>query len=134
MIGQLLVANQCHDHSVQVEEEHQQVETQLDETLLLVLRQGSEDFRGVQQVVFVDELVDVKRQQWQVQQEDKPVAVDQEKQGQKPVQSGLGDEPWVQFVAQLNRIDVVTLQIRVHDGEKHLREQVHRIDNDGKNK
>lgn len=57
--GRLLVTHQGHDHSIQVEEEHQQVETQLEETLLLVLGQGTENLRGVQQVVFLDELVGV---------------------------------------------------------------------------
>lgn len=75
----LLVTDQSHDHSVQVEEEHQQVESQLGEALLLVLGQCSEDLSGVQQVVFLEELVDVVSQQWQVQQKHKPVAVEQEK-------------------------------------------------------
>lgn len=130
----LLVANQSHDHSVQVEEEHQQMEAQLDEALFLVLGQCSEDLGSVQQVVFVDELVDVESQQWQVQQKHKPVAVKQEKHRQKSVQAGLWNEPWVQFVAQLDRVDVVALQVRIHDGEKHLGKQVDGIDNHRKDK
>lgn len=130
----LLVSYQSHDHSVQVEEEHQQMETQFGKTLLLVLGQCSEDLGGVQQVVFLDELVDVVSEHWQVQQKHKPVAIEQEKQGQKAVQATLWNEPRVQFVAQLDWVDVVTLQVGVHNGEKDLREQVDGIDNHRKNK
>ena len=49
------VADQGHNHAVQVEEEHQQVETQLDERLLLVHVQLAEDLSRIQQVlVLVD--------------------------------------------------------------------------------
>lgn len=85
-------------------------------------------------MVFVVELVDVECKQWQVQQEDEPEAIDQEKDSQKHMDGSLRDEPWVQLMTQLDWVDVVTLQVGVHDGEKHLSEQVHNVDNDGKNK
>lgn len=110
------------------------METQLDKRLLLMLRQGSENLGGIKQVVFVVELVDVECKQWQVQQEDEPEAIDQEKDSQKHMDGSLRDEPWVQLMTQLDWVDVVTLQVGVHDGEKHLSEQVHNVDNDGKNK
>lgn len=130
----LLVANQSHDHSIQVEEKHQQVEAQLDKALFLVLRQRAEDLRGIQQVVFLHKLVHIVGQHWQVQQKHKPEAVHEEKHGQDAVDGSLRNEPRVQFMTQLNRVDVIALQIGVHDGEKHLRKQVHRIHNDGENK
>lgn len=37
-------------------------------------------------------------------------------------------------MAQLNRVDVVTLQIRVHDCEKHLGKQVEGVHNHGEDK
>lgn len=42
-----------HDHRVQVVEEHQQVETQLDERLLLVHVKLAEDLGSIQQVVLI---------------------------------------------------------------------------------
>ena len=49
------VADQGHNHAVQVEEEHQEVETQLDERFLLVHVQLAEDLSRIQQVlVLVD--------------------------------------------------------------------------------
>lgn len=61
------------------------METQFGKTLLLVLGQCPEDLGGVQQMVFLDELVDVVSEHWQVQQKHKPAAIEQEKQGQKPM-------------------------------------------------
>lgn len=130
----LLIGDQSHDHSVQVEEEHQQVEAQLDERLLFVPRQSPENLSSVKQVVFVDELVDIECKHWKVQQEHKPEAIDQEKNSQKGVDRSLRNKPWVQLMAQLYGIDIVTLQVRVHNGEKHLGEQVHNVHNDGENK
>ena len=96
------------------------METQLEETFLLVLGQGSEDLSGIQQVVLVDKLVDIERQNRQVQQKHKPVAIHQKENGQESMQAGLWNEPWIQFVAQFDWVDVVTFQIGIHDGEKHL--------------
>lgn len=85
-------------------------------------------------MVLAKELVDVVCEQWQVQQEHKPEAIDQEKSTQEDVNRSLWDEPRVQLVTQLNWVDVVTLQVGVHDGEKHLSEQVHYVDDNSENK
>lgn len=130
----LRVADQGQDHSVEVEEEHEQVETQLDETLLLMLGQGSEDLGGIQQVVLGGHLVDVVSKQWQVQQEHEPVSVDKEKHSHDGMQASLGNEPWVQLMTQLNWVDVITLQVGVHDGEENLGKQVECVDTHGKDK
>lgn len=46
-------------------------------------------------MVLVDELVDIEGQQRQVQQEWKPVAVNQEQDGNEPVQTGFWNKPWI---------------------------------------
>lgn len=45
--------------------------------------------------------------------------------------TSLGDDVHVEAVAQVNRVDVVAFQVRVHDGEEHLQEEVDGIDQDG---
>lgn len=55
-------------------------------------------------------LLPVERQERQVQQNRDPVAVDDEKEGQERVNSGLGDDVGVQAVAQVDRVDVVTAE------------------------
>ena len=96
------------------------METQLDERLLLVLGQGSENLGSIQEMVLVEELVDVVGQQGEVQQEGEPVAIDQEQSSDEGMQTGFRNEPWIQLVTQLNWVDVVTLQVGVHDGEENL--------------
>lgn len=99
-----------------------------------MLRQSAEDLGGIQHVVLLDKLVNVEGKQGKVQQEREPVPIDQEQERNEAMQCRLRHEPRVQFVAQLDGIDVVTLQVGVHDGEEHLRKQVHRIDEHGKDK
>lgn len=50
-----LVLNEGNDHLVEVEEEHEQVEAELDEGLLLMDVQLPEDLSGVQQVRVLDD-------------------------------------------------------------------------------
>jgi hypothetical protein len=50
-----LVADQRNNHAVQVEEEHEQVEAELDEALLLVHVQFSEDLSRVEEVLVVED-------------------------------------------------------------------------------
>lgn len=52
-----LVPDQSDDHAVEVEEEHKQVETKLDERLLLVHIKLPEDLRGVKQVLVLKDPV-----------------------------------------------------------------------------
>ena len=44
---------QCNDHSIQVEEEHDKVESQFDETFLLVTVKSSKDFCGIKHMLSV---------------------------------------------------------------------------------
>jgi hypothetical protein len=44
--------------------------------------------------------------------------------------TGLGDNVHVQAVAEIDRVDVVAFQVRVHDGEEHLQEEVDGIEQD----
>jgi hypothetical protein len=159
-----LISDQSNDHGVEVEEEHKQVETELDERLLLVHVKLPEDLRSVEQVLVledpvghivsihsferqyppslqiamevlseqVDVLLCVPGQERQVQNERHPVAVDQEQDSQESVDTGLGDDVHVKTVAQIDRVDVVAFQVRVHDGEEHLQEEVDGINQDGK--
>ena len=50
-----LVPDKSDDHRVEVEEEHQKVETKLDERLLLVHVELPEDLRGVEQVLVLED-------------------------------------------------------------------------------
>ena len=76
-------------------------------------------------------LLCVPRKEGQVENERHPVAVDQEQDGQEGVDTSLGDDVHVKTVAQVDRVDVVAFQVRVHDGEEHLQEEVDGIDQDG---
>lgn len=129
-----IISNQSDDHSVQVEEKQQQVETQLEETFLLVFGQSSKDLSSIQQVVFFVKFVDVESKQWQIEQKGKPVPIDQEQNGQKSMDGGFWNNVIVQFVAKFNWVDIITLQIRVHYSEENLQEQVDGIENNRKDK
>lgn len=108
------------------------MEAQFDETFFLVLGQSSEDLSGIQQMILGVDLVDVESEQRQVQQETEPVPVDEEQDRDKTLNTSLWDDVLVQFVTQLNRVDVVTLQVTVHDSEEHLEEQIDTVDNNCK--
>jgi hypothetical protein len=50
----------------------------------------------------------VPGQQWQVQNQRDPVAVDEEKERQDGVDSGFGDDVRVEAVAKIDGVDIVT--------------------------
>jgi len=50
-----LVTDERDNHGVEVEEEHEQVEAELDEALLLVHVELAEDLGGVEQVLVLDD-------------------------------------------------------------------------------
>lgn len=54
-----LVPDQSNDHGVKVEEEHEQVETKLDERLLLVHVELPENLGGVEEVLVLEDPVDI---------------------------------------------------------------------------
>lgn len=51
------------------------MEPQLEKTLLLMFRQRSEYLSSIQQMVLGVKLVDIVRQQWQVEQKAKPITI-----------------------------------------------------------
>lgn len=57
-----------------------------------------------------DVLLRIECQERQVEEDRKPVAVDNEEEGQESVNGGLGDDVGVQAVAKVDRVDVVTVQ------------------------
>lgn len=153
------VPDESDNHGVEVEEEHEQVETELDEGLLLVHVQLSEDLSGVEQVLVLEDpvqnmsaydylarippfllalscfwrhilLLRVPCNERQVQQQRQPVAVDQEQYREESVDAGFGHNVHVEAVAQVDGVDVVAFEIGVHDGEEDLEEQVDGIEKD----
>lgn len=50
-----LVAYKCDDHAVEVEEEHDEVKPELDKGFALVDVEFAEDFRGVEEVLVVED-------------------------------------------------------------------------------
>lgn len=77
-----------------------------------------------------DLLLRVVSQQGQVQDECQPVSVDEEEGCQEGVNSGFGDDVHVEAVAEVDGVDVVAFQVRVHDGEEDLQEEVDGVDED----
>lgn len=122
------VADQGNDHAVQVKEKHQEVETKLDERFLLVHVELAEDLGRIQEVLVLEDLLRIENKQRQVQDDSKPVSVDDEQEGQESVNGGFGDDVGVETVAEINRVDVVTFQITVHNRKEDLQEQVDRVD------
>jgi len=115
-----LVFYESHNHAVEVEEEHDQVEAELDERFLLVYIQFPEDLRGVQEMLVVEDLLCVECQQRQIQEQGDPVSIDQEQKGQEGVYGGFGDDVGIQTITQINWVDIVAFQIAVHDSEENL--------------
>jgi len=75
-------------------------------------------------MLVVKYLLRIPRQERKVEENRKPVTVDQEKYGEKSVDGGFGDDVGVEAVAEVDGVDVVTFQIAVHDGEEDLKKEV----------
>lgn len=45
--------------------------------------------------------------------------------------ASLGDDVGVEAVAEFDGVDIVAFEIRVHDGEEHLQEEVDGVNEDG---
>lgn len=58
----------------------------------------------------IDALLSIERQERQVQQDGNPVSVDDEEEGQEGVNGGFGDDVGVQAVAEVDGVDVVTVE------------------------
>lgn len=126
-----LVTDQGDNHAVKVEEEHQEMETELDKRFPLVDIELPEDLSCVQKMLVIEDLLSIVSEKRQVQDNRKPVAIDNEQEGQESVNGSFGDDVGVETVAEFDRVEVVTFQIAVHDSEEDLEEQVDRVDQDG---
>jgi hypothetical protein len=123
-----LVSDKSNNHAVEVEEEHDEVETQLEERLLLMDVELAEDFSRIEEMSVVNDLLDVPAKERQVENKRHPVAVDEEKEGQETMHSSLGDDVGVKSVAEINGVNVVTFQIAVHNRKEDLQKEVHGVD------
>lgn len=57
-----------------------------------------------------DALLRIENKQRQIQDDSKPVSVDDEQEGQESVNGGFGDDVGVETVAEINGVDVVTVE------------------------
>jgi len=94
-----LVVNQGNNHAVEVEEEQDQVEAELEEGFLLVSVERPENLGGIEEMRIIQDLLGVKGQQRQIQNQGDPVSVDQEQCRQESVNGGFGDDVRVEAVA-----------------------------------
>lgn len=87
------------------------MECQLDEALFLVYIQLSEDLSRIKQVLILHNLLSIPGKQRQVEDQGDPVPVDKEQNGQESVNGGFGNDVSVEAVAEVDRVDVVTVEI-----------------------
>lgn len=85
---------------------------------------------GCMQRGYPNVLLCIPGYQGQVQDQRQPVAIDQEQYGQESVDAGFGNDVHVEAVAEVDGVDVVAFQVRVHDGEEDLQEEVDGIEKD----
>lgn len=104
------------------------MEAQFEERFLLVDIELSEDLGGVEQMGVIDDLLDVPAEERKVENQRQPVPVDQKQKGEESVDGGFGNDVSVEAVAEIDGVNVIALQIAVHDGEEDLEEQVDGID------
>jgi hypothetical protein len=76
-------------------------------------------------------LLRIPGHQRQVQQQRQPISIDKEQNREESVEAGFRDDVHVEAVAQIDRVDVVAFEVRVHDGEEDLQEEVDGIEEDG---
>lgn len=99
------------------------MESNLDIALSLQAFKRAENFGGVQLVRLVlltKHLAVVKVEQWHVDQKCEPGTKRKQQHRGKSVQRNLRHDERVDFSAQINRVDVVSLEITVHDCVVHL--------------
>ena len=86
------VGDERENHPVEVEEEADEVETELDEALFLVRRERAEDFCSVERVVFVHDLVDIECDERCVEEECHPLPAEQEEEREHRMRRHLGKD------------------------------------------
>jgi len=123
-----LVSDQSNNHAIKVKEEHAKMEAEFEEGFLLVYIQLSEDLSSVKKVGIVHNLLDIPPQQGSVEDYGNPISVNEKEEGKEAVYGSLGYDVRVQSVAELNRVDIIALQVAIHYGKEDLQKQIHRID------
>jgi len=96
------------------------METKLDEGFLLVHVQFPEDLGGVQEMGVIHNFLDVECNEWQIEYKRNPVPVDKEEDGQEAMDGSFWYDVCVEAIAEIDGINVVTLQIAVHDRKEYL--------------
>jgi len=126
-----LIADQSDNHAIEVEEEHDKVETKLYERFLLMHIQFPKNFCRVQKMLVLKNFLSIPYQEWEVQQKRNPVSVDEEKESEAGVDGGFGDDIVVESVAEVDGVDIVTFQVAIHYREEYLQEKVDGVYQDG---
>jgi hypothetical protein len=99
---------ETYDHAVKVEEEHDKMESELEERFLLMDIQLAEDLCGIQKMCVVKDLLDIEGNERQVEKKCYPVSVDEEQECQEAMDSCFRDDIRVEPVAEIYGVDVVT--------------------------
>jgi len=72
------IGYQCDDHGVEVEEEHDQMESEFNETLFLVTIKSTENLRCIQHMMSVQHLVYVPCDERDVKEQRQPIPIHKE--------------------------------------------------------
>jgi len=96
------------------------METEFDERFLFVDIEFPKDLSGIKKMRVVDDLLDVECEEWQVEQEHNPIPVDKEQEGQETVHCRFRNDICVKSVAKVDRVDIITLEIAVHNCKEDL--------------
>jgi len=78
-------------------------------------------------MLVIKNLFRVIGQERQIQEKREPVTVDQEQNRENAVNCSFRDDVCIEAVAKVNGVDVITFQIAIHDGKKHLEEEVYGV-------
>jgi len=130
----LRVVDEGKDHAVKVVEEAEKVKAELDEALLLVLTQRTENLCCVKHVLSVHDLVGVVGDEWQVPSGGDPLSTDQVDEGHERLYKHLGKNELIQLVAEFDRVNIIDLEITDEDDEENLDEQETSADDDAEEK
>lgn len=130
----LRVVHQGKDHAVKIIKEAEQIETELDEAFLLVLSQCTKDLCRVKHVLSIHDLVGVVCDKREVPGRGDPLSADQEDKRHKRLHKHFWQNKLVQLVTELDRVDVVHLEIANQDDEKDLDEQESGANDDAEQK
>jgi len=114
------IAYKSNYHRVQVEEKHNEMEAQFDERFLLVNIQLAENFSSIQEMLIIHNLLNIPCDERQIKQKSYPITVDQEQESQEAMYGRLRDDIRVKSVAEVDGINVITLQVAVHNREEYL--------------